>query len=236
LYNYFYARIFVFRKKKKKLICKYFKIEIMRISRQNFLKGIVLTCLFAIAIQVNAQKLELTPFVGYETGAQAYTTSGYLRVADGMDYGGTLNFGMGGGRFLEFSYSHLSSTLSLDEPTNMRKLCDLAVDHYTLGALQEVMPGEKVTPYGLFTLGIANYRPTSDGYASENKMSINLAGGVKVWLSDKIGLRLQAKLIMPMFYSGTYFTVGTGGAGYSMAGGVMAVQGDFTGGLVIAIK
>ena len=37
---------------------------------------------------------------------------------------------------------------------------DLAVDYYSLGILQEIKPDAKATPYGLFTLGVVNYRPT----------------------------------------------------------------------------
>jgi hypothetical protein len=41
---------------------------------------------------------------------------------------------------------------------------------------------------------------------------------------------------MPLFYAGTYFSVGTGGAGYGISGGIRGVQGDFTGALVFVLK
>ena len=41
-------------------------------------------------------------------------------------------------------------------------------------------PGAKVTPYGLFTLGLVNYNPSSNIYRNENKMNISLAGGIKI--------------------------------------------------------
>jgi hypothetical protein len=94
-----------------------------------------------------------------------------------------------------------------------------------------MMPGAKATPYGMFTTGWVNYRPTSGGYNSENKMHLSLAGGIKIRATERIGIRLQARLLMPLFYAGTYFTVGSGGAGYGMTGGIYAVQGDFTGAL-----
>jgi hypothetical protein len=98
------------------------------------------------------------------------------------------------------------------------------------------MPGAKATPYGLFTLGIVNYRPTSGGYSSENKMHVSLAGGVKIRASERVGIRLQARLLMPLYYAGTYFSVGTGGAGYGISGGIRGVQGDFTAGLFLVLK
>ena len=186
-------------------------------------------------LQMNAQNIELTPFIGYETGAKINTSSGYLRISDGMDYGGAINVGIGGGRYGEFSYSHMASDLSLDAIVR-EDICDLAVDYYSLGALQEIMPDAKATPYGLFALGIVNYRPTSGGYASENKMHVSIAGGVKVRVSERIGIRLQARFLMPLYYSGAYFSIGTGGSGFSLGGGIHGVQGDFTGGLFFVLK
>ena len=205
-------------------------------QKRTFLySSLILAILLLAGIQLSAQKIELTPFVGYETGAKINTSYGYLRIGDGMDYGGSLNVGLGGGRYAELSYSHMASDLSLDGPVN-ENICDLAVDYYSIGALQEIMPEAKATPYGLFTLGVVNYRPTSGDYVSENKMHVSIAGGVKIRVSDRIGVRLQARLLMPLFYAGTYFSIGTGGAGYGISGGIRGVQGDFTGGLFFVLK
>ncbi len=110
------------------------------------------------------------------------------------------------------------------------------MDYYSFGVLQEMKPDAKATPYGLFALGWVNYRPTSGDYASANKMHVSLAGGLKVRVAERIGIRLQARLLMPLYYSGAYFGVGTGGAGFSVGGGIKGVQGDFTGGLVFVLK
>lgn len=205
-------------------------------KRSGIFTVLALAIVMVLAIPANAQKIELTPFVGYETRAKIYYGSGYLRIGDGMNYGGALNIGLGGGRFAELSYSHMASDLYIDGSLGREDLCDLTVDYYSIGALQEMMPGAKATPYGLFSLGWVNYRPTSGDYISENKMHVSLAGGVKIKISERIGIRLQARLLMPLYYAGTYFTVGSGGAGYGIAGGIHGVQGDFTGGLVFVLK
>ena len=54
--------------------------------------------------------------------------------------------------------------------------------------------------------------------------------------SERVGIRLQARLLMPLYYSGAYFGVGTGGSGFSVGGGIHGVQGDFTGGLVLFLR
>ena len=189
---------------------------------------------FLLATQLNAQKIELSPFIGYETGANIHTDLGELHVGDGMNFGGSLNVGMGGGRYGEFSYSHMASYLSL-EGVLVHERVDLAVDYYSFGVLQEMKPEAKATPYGLFTFGWVNYRLSGD-YSNENKMHISLAGGMKIRASEKIGLRLQARLLMPLYYAGTYFSAGSGGAGYGVSGGIIGVQGDFSAALVINLR
>jgi len=215
--------------------------NIMTSKRTLLFSGVITALLMTSVTKIDAQKVELSPFIGYETGAQIYTSLGYLHIGDGMDFGGSLNVGMGGGRYVELSYSHLASYLSLEESINTRKLCDLATDYYSIGVLQEMKPDAKATPYGLFTLGWVNYRPSNPtdsqyDYSNENKMHVSLAGGIKIRASEKVGLRLQARLLMPIYYGGTYFSAGTGGAGYGIAGGIYGVQGDFTAALVIMIR
>jgi len=196
---------------------------------------LLIASLLILSPKVSGQKLEIAPFVGYETGANVNTSLGQLHIGDGMDFGGSLNVGMGGGRWVELSYSHLASYLDLESGMNTERLCDLNVDYYAIGVLQEIKPDAKATPYGLFTLGWVNYRP-QETYDNENKMTVSIAGGLKINASEKVALRLQARLLMPLYYAGTYFTVGTGGAGYGVSGGIYGVQGDFTAALVIKLR
>jgi hypothetical protein len=192
--------------------------------------------LFLFAAQVNAQKIEVSPFIGYETGAYADVTLGRLHINDGMDFGGSLNIGMGGGRYAELSFSQMYSALSLQNGPVTTDLSDMVVDYYSIGVLQELNPKAKATPYGLFTLGIVNYNPSSSLYSNENKMHISFAGGVKVRASERIGLRLQARLLLPIYYEGGYIFAGSGGAGYGVTGGFRGVQGDFTASLYFMLK
>jgi hypothetical protein len=208
----------------------------MKNRRTTIIIGFAITILLVSTPLLRAQKVELSPFIGYETGAYIHTTYGDLHIDGGMDWGGSLDVGIGGGRYGEFSYSHMATSVSLEGGVSPLDPVDLAVDYYSLGILQEIRPDSKATPYGLFSLGIVNYRPTSGDYSSDNKMHVSLAGGVKIRASERIGLRLQARLLMPLYYAGTYFSIGSGGAGYGVSGGVQGVQGDFTAALVINLR
>ena len=210
----------------------------MKNKRANLLIGIVCSILLVTGTQVRAQKVELSPLIGYETGATIHTSTSYgdIHIDGGMDWGGSIDVGIGGGRYGEFSYTHLATSVSLHGSLTPVDPVNIAVDYYSLGILQEMKPDAKATPYGLFTLGVVNYRPTEGNYSSENKMHISLAGGIKIKASERVGIRLQARLLMPLYYGGTYFTFGTGGSGASMAGGIYGVQGDFTGALVFNLR
>jgi hypothetical protein len=208
----------------------------MKNKKAIYITGMVLAVLLVCGTQLKAQKVELSPFIGYETGAQIHSSLGDLHINDGMDWGGSLDVGIGGGRYGEFSYSHMATSVHVSGSLTSYEPVNLAVDYYSLGMLQEVRPDAKATPYGLFTLGVVNYRQTSGGDTRENKMHVSLAGGVKIKASERIGLRLQARLLLPIYYAGTYFGIGTGGASAGVSGGIQGVQGDFTAALVINLR
>jgi hypothetical protein len=183
-----------------------------------------------------AQKIELSPFVGYETGSSVYTSLGYLIIGDGTDYGATADFNLGGNRYVELSFSHMMTNLNVDEGYNETFVCDLGVNYYSIGLLQDMRPSSRIVPYGLLSLGLVNYRPQTDGISGENKMHFSFAGGIKLKASERIGFRVQARLLMPVFFSGAYFSGGTGGAGASVSATSVAFQGDFTAAIVFVLR
>ena len=82
-------------------------------TKKTLLRTIlIMAFLLGVVTQVNAQKIEIAPLIGYETGAQVHTNLGTLHIGDGMDFGGSVDVGLGGGRFAELSYTHLKSYLN----------------------------------------------------------------------------------------------------------------------------
>ena len=65
--------------------------------------------------------------------------------------------------------------------------------------------------------------------------SIALAGGAKIFLGERLGLRLQARLGMPMLFNGLYLGVGTGGASGGLSFHVPTVMFDLSAGVFIRI-
>ncbi len=87
----------------------------MTLKRTAKITGFICAIATIAILPSNAQSIELTPFIGYETGARISGYSGGdLVIGDGMNYGGAINVGLGGGRYGEFSYNHMASDLYLD--------------------------------------------------------------------------------------------------------------------------
>lgn len=191
--------------------------------------------LVALTGQMKAQHLEITPFAGYETSGRVSTSLGYLRVADGVNFGGAISFGFDEDAQIEFTYNHLNSELSLDNGSSDYTITPVNVDYYLLGALKAQRFGERWLPFAGASFGFVHYGTPEEDYGNESLFVISIAGGLKVLFSERIGLRIQARLLLPLYYSGAYFEYGTTGSGYGITSTCVMVQGDFTGGLFIVI-
>lgn len=196
---------------------------------------VVTLCLaFAAPVRLTAQHLEIGPFAGYETWGKVYTNLGYLRVAGAANYGGMISFGLDEDAQFEFSYNHMNSTLSLDDGEHIIKSTPVNVDYYMFGLVGAQRLGDKFLPFYGGSLGWVHYGTPSDKYRNESLFAINIQAGMKFLITERIGIKVQARLLMPLYASGYYFA-GTGGTGYGVTSTCVMVQGDFTGGLYFII-
>ena len=67
------------------------------------------------------------------------------------------------------------------------------------------------------------------------RFSVTLGGGIKYFISEKIGFRFQGRIKMPMYFAGGGIYVGTCGAGYGISAGTALLQADLTAGLIFQI-
>jgi hypothetical protein len=203
----------------------------MTLFRNAFKLAGLVTLLTSSANLINAQHVEMSAFGGWATGAVMNTGSGDLHIKSSENFGGTFSVGATEEAQLEFTFNHMNSKLSGYYTGNTNNECDINVDYYTLGIVRSKNLG-KATPYGTLAMGLVDYHPLETDFDSEQKFVVTLAAGVKIKTGERLGLKLQARLLLPVFYGGVYF--GTGGAGIS--GGASMVQGDFTGGIYYILK
>lgn len=189
-----------------------------------------------VPIQLKAQHLEITPYAGWQTGGKVYTNLGYLRVDDGVNFGGSISFGIDETAQFEFSYNHLNSELSLDNGDYITNKTPVNVDYYLFGVTGSQWLGDRVLPFYGGALGWVHYGTPEEKYSNESLFTISISAGFKILITDWIGFKAQARLLLPLYYTGAYFAGTPEGAGYGITSTCVMVQGDFTGGLFFVIE
>jgi hypothetical protein len=194
-----------------------------------------------IAQDLSAQIIEINGFTGYALNGKANLYDGEFKINDAQNYGAKLAFGLSQTTFLEFSYMR-SDTEGRFYPYytgSPGDLVSLSSNYIQVGGLQEADFG-RLSPFGTLAVGLVIWDPKSNQYSSKTQFAATVGGGLKIWITDMIGIRLQGSMLMPMVWNGVGIGcgIGTGGAG---CGGnvytrITPFQGEFSGGITIRIN
>jgi hypothetical protein len=196
---------------------------------------------FAVPAAAQTHKLELTPFVGYMFGGEVNLSTGSLSVKDDMNYGLVLDYVLNRNTELEASYTRMDTELVFDEwRVGKRPIYSTSVNVWQLGGQYRFNPTATVRPFFSGTLGFTYYGvgeqldDDAPRISSDTFFSMVFGGGVKIFPSQRIGIRLAGHLYSTILSSGSGFWCGTGGCGLGLSGwGVW--QGDVQAGLTIAM-
>jgi hypothetical protein len=186
-------------------------------------------------------KVELTPFGGYMLGGSIKFYEGKIKVEDAGCYGANLAVRVSNGDYIELSYTGMTtkadwqpySSYAFEHPDT---IADMAVNHFQIGSVNELrLDNEAIRPYGTFTLGTTWFNIKEENANDKWLFSVAAGLGLKYFFNEKIGIRIQARMLLPVVYNGGGFYIGTGGSGMYVSSTAPIVQGDFTGGLIIAL-
>lgn len=211
--------------------------------KRNILKSTLLILFFATGLTVAfAQaRVEITPFGGYLLGGSVKFYEGKFKVENAPSYGGMISVQAAGGNSVELSYTRMDSKGYWDPSygyTNLlpRDTFDIAMNYLQINSVNELqLKNEAVRPYGTAGVGASWIHPKTGSASDEWMFTFNAALGVKYFFSDRVGIRIQARMLLPMIFSGGGFYFGTGGSGAYVSSTSVIFQGDFTGGLVIVL-
>jgi opacity protein-like surface antigen len=148
-----------------------------------------------------ASGFEITPILGYTlAGSFEDSVTGIkLEVDDSMSYGIILDINQKSDTQIELYYSLQPTQLKKDEGTFIGyPLFDLNIHYIHLGGTVGMGNG-KVNPYIVGTFGATYLDPKQEGLDSETKLSLSLGGGVKLFATDRVGVRIEGRGF------GTYF-------------------------------
>lgn len=191
-------------------------------------------------------RVEITPYGGYMLAGSVKFYQGKLKIHDNASYGGVLSIRMTNSTLVEFTYLRLDSKAdwqpyreySIDYP----EVLDVGIgqNYLQVGAVNEVvLDNDQLRPYGTYSLGATWLHAKDADVPDEWFFSVTAGLGLKYYFTDRIGIRLQARLLLPLVFDGAGFYMGIGTGGASTGVGVTSyaplVQGDFTGGLIIQL-
>lgn len=204
--------------------------------------------LVAIALLISGnllgQSIEITPFYGYTLNGTLRTYYGDYKVANKSNYGGLLSVSVADGNSLELMYNRSDTEFNYNQSGFTQATIDMSIEYYQVGAVKQVDVHEKIKPFGAFTIGATRFH-AKEGHDWEGEgvtylddlwtFSATLGAGLKLYLTDRIGFRMQARLLMPMRFNGIYLGVGSGGTSGGASFYVPVVSGDFTAGLILRL-
>jgi len=168
-----------------------------------------------------------------------YSTDAYFngKLKGGLQWGAALEYMLRPEYGLELSYYRQDTKANL-QTFNYAKPHDFDVSiNYVLlsGARYLIKPGSKATPYGGLGLGVAFLDakdPTTGRSDNSTAFAWQIRGGVIIWGSEKIGIKLQAQLQSAVQSVGGGLYFGTGGAGAGVSTYSSLLQFGLGGGLV----
>jgi hypothetical protein len=204
---------------------------------------IILMLLFMLTVaaqEISAQTIEINGFYGYQLHGTARLYEGDLRINDAGNYGGKLSVGLSSTTHVELSYMR-SDTEGRYYPFmgTPSELISFSSNYIQVGGLQEANFG-KIRPYGTVALGLVIWDPKTSLLNTKAQFSATAGAGLKIWLTDMLGIRLQGSMMMPMVFNGFGFGcgIGTGGSGCgtNVYTRITPFQGEFSGGLILRIS
>jgi len=200
----------------------------MKTLKTNFIFALLTVFITSTAFA----QIEITPQAGYQIGSKYSYNGGYIKLRDSGQFGVTLDVDVSDyGAQVEIMYAFQNAELRAQDfvfyPFETF-LTDVATHHVQFGFIQNFNYDEPLRPYAGLSAGFTIFNPNDSFYSSRTKFSFGITGGVKYFFTDRIGIRMQAQLLMPIEWGGVYYT---NGGGVITTGGTL-VQLNFTGGLI----
>lgn len=192
------------------------------------------------SVKLNAQ-VTLTPMAGYTFDETFDVDGGSAHVSDGFTYGGILGFIVNPHYTLELTYSRQEAIGKYNYYGYYGNISDnnipISINYMQIGGcrLQPLGASGKAEGFGGMNVGAVLVAPSENSYTDAWRFAVGFKLGVNIWASDKIGIRLQSNLQMPVQYFGGSIYVGTGGSGVGVSAVSTITQFGFTGGLIYKI-
>jgi len=187
-------------------------------------------------------KINLTVFGGYffaET-FQLYN-GGNVYLNDGGLYGASLSFSSDPRVEFELTWQRQITKAEANyyefignNIFNYEISGDVDIEYFMLGMNRMKNLNDHVTVYGGFSAGMVVFTPQDINVSAVEKFTVALKGGLNLHITDRIGLKLQPQLYIPIQSFGASAFIGSGGSGVSANGYSSITQFGGIGGLTFS--
>jgi len=184
-------------------------------------------------------KVEFTPFAGYTFADRFDLGGGEAKIEDGMSWGAGLTIVTSRVSAIEIAYTRMETEMWAHNYYNYGDSWEdeVAMNYILIGGQRLIPASEKVNLFAGGNIGVGFVNSKNDKFSTITKFAAGFDAGLKYFISDKVGIRLQADLKFPVTNVGASFGWSTGGgAGAGVSGYIPFVQFSFLGGLVINLR
>ena len=162
-------------------------------------RTLLLSSLLLLPAAAFAQQFEITPWVGYRLEGSIDSSSdlGFnqdVQVDESGVYGVTFDIGISPNWAVELMANRQDTSFSVDDGllSPSHELGDVSISYFQAGFLFQGGSGQ-VNPFFSVTGGLARLDPDFPELDAEYYFAGTLGGGVKIFFSSNIGLRLEAR-------------------------------------------
>jgi opacity protein-like surface antigen len=186
------------------------------------------------------RRFELMGFGGWAHSSDVHGGGRTLNIGDATSWGAAFGVRAPYGSPIRLKWVYSNPTVQLQGLGTS--------SHFNVPTNYFLVEGEKgfrrnrVEPFVTGALGAVAYAPGSFDAGGTHyspdvtwRVAFGLGGGLNLFLSERIAVRLGAEVLAPIFLSGGGFYIGSGGASVSVSGGVPTVTANFTLGLTIRL-
>lgn len=208
-------------------------------KKYNSMKKLIALALMYLCLifEINAQTIEITPFTGYTFNHGFPILGGRATLGGGQTFGGMIGFQLNDFFEIETLYSFQSGTSTARSTAIQGDVRARTNAHYAMIGGNRLFPvSSQMAFFSGLKVGAGILSFPNNEYRDISRFAVGINGGMKYFLSDNVGIRLQANLMMPISNVGAnlWWSPG-GGTQVGLNGWSSVIQFGFTGGMIFRL-
>jgi hypothetical protein len=168
---------------------------------RNFCIGLIIVLL--TVSDINAQKIDISVMSGYTFRNRIDIYRGRATIDDGHAMNAMIGFSVTDYNEIEVQYYLQPTRVTAYSSELDEDIDEKANFHYILAGGNRIAPiSDVVQAYGGLKLGMAIIGSPTNDFSDVTKFAFGFGGGLKIFPTDIVGIRIGAQLLLPVFSAG----------------------------------